>query len=98
MCRDVISEKSGSGAKRHWDRPAETADRRKFDGFAELLDHRRKLILPAAGADVPIHEIRAERDHLLRAEPAGNALAARFVAKEFHRVQRLLGHVATFRI
>ena len=67
---------------------AQPADRRVVHGVAEFPDE------PAVEC-MPLFQSLAEHlDELLRADPAGNAFAARLVAEEFDAIEGLLGHIA----
>src|SRR4051812_38306992 len=96
MDRQIFRKKLNHGPKRCWRCPSQAADGGKFQRSPELRYERMQFTLPAIGIDAAGEDVVAEGREFLRADAAGDALAARFVAKELHRVDRLLGHVAGF--
>src|SRR5712691_10553692 len=88
---DLVAEVSDDGPDGGGDDLAETADRGEHYRLRQLVDEGQVLATPSAAGHV-----REDVDHLGRPDPAGDALPARLVLEELHRVQRHVEHAGAF--
>ena len=90
---EIVLEMGDNRGQRNRDRPPQRTDGGHGERFKNLIhggfDLRPMIRFNLIGA-----QMGSERRDFLGAEPAGHALAAGFVAKKFHGVDRLIEHVA----